>query len=192
VTGPTPPKPWPHPASLDDESLLAQCDLSKDRTRGPGGQHRNKVETQVILLHTPTGISAHAGERRTVTENKRVAIKRLRLRLAVEHRCPVPLGEIGSELWRSRRRAPARGPGASPTPRARSGGRIVCAPDHHDYPSLLAEALDVIAAADWDLAKAALRLDVSPTQLLKLIKDHPPALIHLNNERKARGEHALK
>ncbi|HBS29799.1 MAG TPA: peptide chain release factor-like protein [Phycisphaerales bacterium] len=177
---------------MDEDALLAQCEMTKGRTRGPGGQHRNKVETMVELRHTPTGISAHAGERRMVTENKRVALFRLRLRLAVDHRCPVPSGEVGSDLWRSRRKSPERGPGASPAARLHSGGRIVCSPEHHDFPALLAEALDVIAAAGWDVAKAALRLDVSPTQLVKLLKDHRPALTRLNAERQERGLHGLK
>lgn len=187
-----------HPASLDDESLLAQCGLTKSRTRGPGGQHRNKVETAVYLAHLPTGIESQGTERRSVTENRRVALRRLRLTLAVEHRAPVPTGEIGSELWRSRVRKPAKGP---PGPRdpllptlrePPAGNRIVVSPDHHDYPALLAEALDVIADDGWELKRAALRLDVSATQLLKLIKDHPPALLKLNAERTARGQRPLK
>jgi len=179
---------WSHPAALDDEALLTQCDLGRQRTSGPGGQHRNKVETQVSITHRPTGISAKAGERRSVRENRPVAIKRLRLKLAAEHRCPVPIGEIGSDLWRSRRTPPRKpAPGQEP-----SLGAIACNPKHHDYPSLLAEALDVIAAADWDVKKAALRLDVSASQLVKLIKDHPPALELLNRHRASRGMRAYR
>lgn len=183
---------WTHPAAFPEEDLLAQCSLTKGRTRGPGGQHRNKVETQVMLLHEPTGVSGQAGERRSVTENKRVAITRLRLRLATEHRCPVPLGEIGSDLWRSRLKRAVAGPGAAPPGPAHASGRIACNPSHRDYPALLAEALDTIAAAGWDVAKAALRLGVSPSQLVKLIKEHPPAFLALNDQRRARGEHPLK
>jgi hypothetical protein len=188
-----------HPAALDDEALLAQCDLTKNRSSGPGGQHRNKVESQVHLFHTPTGIGAQAAERRSSHENKRVALRRLRLLLAVEFRMPVRAGEIGSELWRGRvKRGPkpkteeifpgvkvkAEGSGA--------GGRIQCSPEHHDYPALLAEALDAIADAGWDVKKAALRLGVSMSQLVKFVKDHPPALVKLNAERMRVGERALK
>jgi hypothetical protein len=100
----------------------------------------------------------HAGERRSVTENRQVAIRRLRLLLATEHRCVVPLGEIGSDLWKSRLQ----------------GSRIVCNPDHADFPALLAEAMDVLFAMKLDAAKAAIRLDCTASQLVKLIKDHPP------------------
>lgn len=172
-----PPRPI-HPATLDDDTLLAQCDLTKGRCSGPGGQHRNKVETLVELRHRPTGLEAHAGERRSATENKRVAIRRLRLTLAVDVRTRVPTGEIRSVLWLERTRG--------------GGGRIACNPDHHDYPSLLAEALDVLFACGGDTKIAGLRLGVSPTQLVKLLREHPPSLARLNQWRDERGEHPLR
>lgn len=165
-----------HPAALSDEALLAQCKQGRGRSGGPGGQHRNKVETLVELEHLPTGLEAHAGERRSVSENRQVAIKRLRLMLATEHRCSVPLGEIGSDLWKSRLQ----------------GSRIACNPEHADYPSLLAEAMDVLFAMKLDAAKAAIRLGCTASQLVKLIKDHPPAWVRVNNARRERGEHPLR
>ena len=171
----------PHPAALSDEELLKQCRLGKRRTGGPGGQHRNKVETCVELTHLDTGVAAHAGERRTVHENKRVALFRLRLALAIHHRgVPVPLdpfGDTRSPLWKSR---------------TNREGRIVCNPSHRDYPALLAEALDVIEAASGDPRNAAARLLCSPSQLVKLVKDHPPALERWNKLRAAHGLNPLK
>ena len=41
--------PPPHPAMLPEEALLKQCTTEFDTTGGPGGQHRNKVETAVTL-----------------------------------------------------------------------------------------------------------------------------------------------
>lgn len=186
---------WRHPACLDDDELLKQCTVGRGRSGGPGGQNRNKVETLIELTHRPTGIEAHAGERRSQMENRRVALRRLRLALAVEHRTGVPAGEIGSSLWKSRRRpAPPAHPGSgAPSHRATgASGTLAINPDHHDYPALLAEALDTIADAGWDHAHASLRLEVSPSQLLKLIKDHPPALLMWNREREKRSMRPLK
>jgi hypothetical protein len=202
--------PWHHPACLDDEALLSQCSANKTRASGPGGQHRNKVETGVELSHTPTGVEAHATERRSVTENKRVALKRLRLALAVKVRTPVPMGEIGSDLWRSRVRGAVRHPGPKADPVLRAlgvklrdpaqaaaaagaaVGRIVVSPDHRDYPAMLAEALDVIAACGWDVKAAGARLGVSMSQLLKLVRDHSPALTMMNARRVEAGMKGLK
>jgi len=193
---------WSHPAALDSEDFVRQCSFKQGRSGGPGGQHRNKVETKVTVTHTPTGLTASASERRSAIENKRVAIKRLRLNLAVEHRTPVPAGEIGSDLWKGRCTKPKRLPPkkksaatpqtvglpANPTPR----GGIVCNPSHRDYPSLVAEALDVIANADWDTDPASLRLNVSKSQLVKLLRNHPPAMVRMNAERVKLGLRALK
>ena len=168
--------PSPHPAVISEDELLKQCSVGKGRSGGPGGQHRNKVETEVTLIHEPTGVSAKAGERRSAVENKRVATRRLRLALATEARSDVPDGDVRSELWRSRV----------------SRGAIRCNERHSDYPAMLAEALDVIYAARLDHKKAALRLECTPSQLIKLIAKHPPAISRLNDDRKARGLHPLK
>lgn len=170
-----------HPASLPEPELLAQCTIGKGRSSGPGGQHRNKVETMVILLHVPSGVQVHADERRSAMENRKVAIQRLRLALATEVRTPpIPRdvwGDVRSDLWRSR---------------VTRDGKIACSPSHRDYPTMLAEAMDVIAASGNDVKKAALRLSCSMSQLLKLIKDHPPALAKVNAFRRDRGKHTLK
>ena len=160
-----------HPAALDIETLLKHCKITKGRASGPGGQHRNKVETHITITHTPTGIDAQAGERRLVRENQRVAIRRLRLRLAMGVRLDVPNGDIRSKLWRQRC----------------VKKRIVCNPKHADYPSLLAEALDVIEACCDDVKKASIRLECSSTQLIRLLADHPPALEQLNKSRQVQG-----
>ena len=165
-----------HPAALDPEALMKQCTLTRGRASGPGGQHRNKVETHITIVHEPTGIEAQAGERRLAKENQRVALKRLRLRLATEHRVFVPEGEIRSELWKSRCR----------------NRKIVCSVKHHDFASMIAEALDVIDACAYDMRRAATRLGCTSSQLVRLLADHPPALSKFNDERRLRSMRPLK
>ena len=57
VPRPRPPSPDPgprprplvmiHPAALPFDALLKECEVRRLRRSGPGGQHRNKVETAV-------------------------------------------------------------------------------------------------------------------------------------------------
>ncbi|MFN5074262.1 MAG: peptide chain release factor family protein [Planctomyces sp.] len=78
------PIPYHHPSCLPPEQLLADCLLRTSRHSGPGGQHRNKVETAVELIHQPTGISGFAAETRSQDTNRQTALFRLRLLLAVQ------------------------------------------------------------------------------------------------------------
>ena len=75
-----------HPALCKIEQLRDECEVRFQRRSGPGGQHRNKVETAVILIHTPTGVKAEANERRSQAENLKVAMRRMRVNLALEFR----------------------------------------------------------------------------------------------------------
>jgi len=160
-----------HSAALSSDELLRQCDETRTRRSGPGGQHRNKVETAVILRHRPTGISAEASERRSQADNRRVAVWRLRLLLALSHREP-PESSGPSALWQSRTR----------------GQRLTIAADHDDYPALVAEALDRLQTVGFEIKPAADPLGVSPSQLMKLFRQVPAAWVAIN---RLRGEAGL-
>lgn len=160
-----------HPALLPVEELLQRCELSTGRRRGPGGQHRNKTDSAVILRHTPTGVEGRAAERRSQADNHRAAVRRLRVNLALEVRDPC-LGETApTELWQSRTRQQ----------------RIAVNPEHADFPALLAEALDVIAARNGHFRTSAEQLGVTPSQLLKFLKEEPRAWRLVNAWRKRFG-----
>ena len=65
-------------AALSDEVLLLECEEQFFIASGPGGQHRNKTETGVRLIHKPTGFTVTATERRSQLQNRGAALERLR------------------------------------------------------------------------------------------------------------------
>ena len=89
----------------DLDKLARQCDITFHRASGPGGQHRNKVETAVRVVHRPTGLIARASERRSREQNRREALKRLAEKIALRSRRPKPrVATVKSEAVRERER----------------------------------------------------------------------------------------
>jgi protein subunit release factor B len=74
----------------DRESLELDCDLEFFIAGGPGGQHRNKVETGVRLTHRPTGTVVTATERRSQSANREAAYERMAERLEKMQRVRKP------------------------------------------------------------------------------------------------------
>jgi hypothetical protein len=165
-----------HPAALADEDLFSHCDWLTTRRSGPGGQHRNKVETAVVLTHLPTGIRAEANERRSQAENRAVALFRLRLALAEQIRLPVEPAQAASDLWQSRS----------------AGRKLNVSSEHHDFPGLLAEALDRLVARGFDVALAADELNVSTTQFVRFLQQSPERWRWINAQRKSRNLRPLR
>lgn len=169
-----------HPCHQTDESLLADCKTIRQRRSGPGGQHRNKVETAIRLKHQPTGLSGQASEKRSQADNLKQALFRLRIELALQHRAEKNLALLSekierSEIWQKRKQ----------------GRKISINPAHADFPAMLADLLDCLAAANWDHKQTAQMLQLSTSQLIKFLKKEPPALAMLNEHRQKQGLNPL-
>lgn len=64
-----------------DEELLDECDVSTFRSGGKGGQHVNKTESGVRLVHRPTGIVVISRKERSQYLNRKDCLQRLRVKL---------------------------------------------------------------------------------------------------------------
>lgn len=170
----TPPRE--HPAAASAEHLNAECEVRRLRRSGPGGQHRNKVETAVALHHLPTGVHAEANERRSQAQNHCVALFRLRVNLALEIRRACGTDYTPSALWQSRC----------------GSGPMKLSAGHDDFPTLLAEALDVLAELDFEPKSAAAVLHCTPSQLIRLLKLDRRALALVNDWRREHQMHAIR
>lgn len=157
-----------HPAALPEEELLRECTVRRQRRSGPGGQHRNKVETAVIITHVSTKIHGEASERRSQEENRRRALFRLRVNLALQVRMPGEGAQLPSDLWNSRIQ----------------GGKLSINPGHADFPAILAEALDILSLVEMDAKEAAQCLKCTSSQLIKMLQSEPRAIEMVNVQRR--------
>ena len=67
--------------NTDIEILKKQVVIETYRSRGPGGQRKNKTETAIRLRHLLSGITVTATEYRSQAQNRKHAFERLRSRL---------------------------------------------------------------------------------------------------------------
>lgn len=171
--------------ALDDKSLLAQCDVNTTKASGPGGQHRNKVSSAIRMRHRPTGITSQGHDSRSQSDNKKLALQRMRMKIACERRRPVDTS-----------------PGAIPplvrecifTPR---GGKRSAAmrmeigrKDHRFWPAA-AFLLDLLEASAGRLAEASAILDISTSNLTHILKSNRHLLAATQILRKRHGLKAL-
>lgn len=138
---------------LSDSQLESRCRIRAHTASGPGGQKRNRSCSAVHIAHPPTGLSAIANESRLQGENRRRALRRLRIKLALQVRlhdgCPCvpqPLAETLS---------------AGELPRLNCRNPL--------FPLACAFVLDHLWAARGRMADAAHALGVSSGQLSRFV-----------------------
>ncbi len=169
-----PPEALRRRLDLSDEQLRAECVFQTRRVRGPGGQHRNKTESAVRLLHGPSGLVATGQERRSQHENAANALWRLRELIAVTFHCPLPAAPAWPDSVRI------------------SGGHLRVAPTNAGYFHVVAMALDALAAFEARPQDAAAWLGVSSSSLTKFLAGSPRAWQETNRLRAAHGKSPLR
>lgn len=169
----------------EDDALLRQCDVDVYKSSGPGGQHRNKVSSAVRLRHRPTGITVHGDESRSQHQNKRKALGRLRMNLALRLRrpfdrqgedLPPPLAEC-LFVPRGRSRAPA--------------SRLAVGRKDRRFWPVAALLLDALDAREGRLSEVAATLEISTSNLVALLKSDRHLLGAAQALRKHHGQKPL-
>lgn len=174
----------PYYLDLDDKALRAQCDVHIYKSSGPGGQHRNKVSSAVRLKHRPTGVTAHGDESRSQHDNRRMATRRLRMKIACQCRRPAdPTAEL-----------PPLVAECIFTPRGRGAGKLkrmaVGRKDHRFWP-VAAFLLDLLNTLEGKMSDTAAILGISTGNLARLLKSDRHLLAATQNIRKNHGHKAI-
>lgn len=165
---------WTQFLRLEDQALVAQCEVDRFRASGPGGQKRNKTDSAVRLRHRPTALSAEAVESRSQHENRARALRRLRLEIAVSARTSVdpeaaPPDELAEAL------------------RVGKGRSIAMGRRDVRYPATIAALFDILAANGWQVAEAARPLGVSTSALGRFLEADPVVWRAVQARRQAVG-----
>ncbi len=63
------------------ETDMQALTIQSYKASGPGGQHRNKVETAIRIIHKPTGLIVTASDNKSKAQNKKAALKKLKEKL---------------------------------------------------------------------------------------------------------------
>lgn len=71
----------PKPNEIKIELNPKELKIETKTSGGPGGQHANKIETAVRILHIPTGIVIYNDEERQMHQNKSRALENLKQKL---------------------------------------------------------------------------------------------------------------
>ena len=107
--------------ALSDDALLLECEEQFFIASGPGGQHRNKTETGVRLIHKPTGLTVTATERRSQLQNRGAALERMRATL--QKLSYVPEKRIATRPSRGSKRRRLEGKRMTSEKKQNRGGR---------------------------------------------------------------------
>ena len=103
------------PRGNQDLPDLDEDDLTETFVRGtgPGGQKVNKTSNRVVLVHNPTGVRVECQETRSLQQNRKLARKRLRLKLdeyinGSQSRTSLKAKKMASKKSRAKSRSRAR------------------------------------------------------------------------------------
>ena len=144
--------------ALADDELLRACRVDRRLGTGPGGQKRNKTESAVTVTHEATGVAGGSDETRSQITNRLLALRQLRLNLALRLREPPPVAWPFAE-----------------TPSLRSP----------DYPLWTAALLDVLAGCGLRISEAAAFCGTSTGRLVRDLARDPVLWQEVNRLRRA-------
>jgi hypothetical protein len=153
-----------HLLSLSDSDLLKLCRTDNFIATGKGGQKRNKTESAVRITLKDTSITATASDDRQQSINKKRALRRLRLAVAMELREDV-------ETWQ---------------------GQLDMNPKNQQYPQFIACLLDHLLAQQWQVSEAAKSFALSTGKLIKIIAKDDTLWQFINSQRQKAGYKPLK
>ena len=148
------------------DELLRACSLKGYQGSGPGGQHRNKTNTGVHLSLQQYNLEIKSSESRSAKENKIHALHRMQMALALNEEPPA---------------VEMKFPG--------SNGHIQ--PSNPQFPLFVAHVFDIMATKNGDTKAAAAAFGLSPSALVKILRQDKACAAKLQGNRVENGKSKL-
>ncbi len=143
------------------DELLRACTLKGFQGSGPGGQHRNKTNTGVQLCLREFNLEIKSSEARSAHENKVHALHRMQMALALKVR---------------------ETPQEPEMPFPGSNGHIQTS--NPLFPLFVAHVFDRMAAKNGDTKSVAAAFGLTPSALVKILRQSKPCAEKLQGNRK--------
>ncbi|MCQ2090675.1 MAG: peptide chain release factor-like protein [Fibrobacter sp.] len=150
---------------MTPDELLRACTLKGFQGSGPGGQHRNKTNTGVLLTLREFNLEIKSCEGRSALENKTHALRRMQMALALQVREEPANPEM-------------RFPG--------SNGHIQ--PSNAQFPLFVAHVFDIMCAKGGDTKTAAAAFGLTPSALVKILRQDKACATKLQGNRQENGQ----
>lgn len=151
------------------DQLLAACTQKGFQGSGPGGQHRNKTNTGVQLNLREYNLEIKSCEGRSAKENKTHALHKMQMAIALNVRETPPDTEM---------------------PFPGSNGHIQ--PSNPQFPIFVAHVFDRMAQKNGDTKEAAQTFGLTPSALVKILRQNKACAEKLQGQRIAGGKSRLK
>ena len=150
--------------ALSEEELVKLCKTDHYIATGNGGQKRNKTSSAVRLTLKDSNISVTASEDRQQSVNKKRAIRKMRIAIAMEMR-------EEAKAWQ---------------------GQLDMNPKNAQYPLFVAFLTDSLFEHNWQVSEVAKSMDISTGKLIKIIAKDDTLWQYVNKERQKNGYKPLK
>ncbi len=149
----------------NEKEFIKQCRCDFFISTGRGGQKRNKTASATRITHTPSGLSGVADDRRSQAENRVIALRRLKFKIALNIHIEC------KETW---------------------SGPYKVNPRNAIYPLFIAKIFDCLHQCNYSVKEAGILFGVSTAKFVKILAKSNNIWQEVNSRRIERNLKQLK